>query len=77
VSRDTDEPLRRFLVEAWPADRTLVLYVPEIEAAATVRDLREADAAARDLIAVLTGLDPQALEIEVRLTRRARSAPWR
>jgi hypothetical protein len=77
VTQDTHDPVRRFLVEAWPADRAMVLYVPEIEAAATVRDLREADAAARDLIAVLTGLDPVTLEIEVRLTRRARTAPWR
>jgi hypothetical protein len=68
---------RRFAVDAWPSDRSLVLYVPEIEAATSVRDLRDADAAARDLIAVLTGLDPAGIECEVRLSRRGRVAPWR
>ena len=65
------------MVDAWPSDRGLVLYVPEIEAATSVRELREADAAARDLIAVLTGLDPGSIECEIRLSRRARTAPWR
>ncbi|MCE0766637.1 hypothetical protein LWC35_27580 [Pseudonocardia kujensis] len=68
---------RRFAVDAWPSDRALVLYVPEIEAATAVRDLRDAESAARDLIAVLTGLDPAGIECEVRLSRRARIAPWR
>ncbi|MFC5947142.1 hypothetical protein ACFQH9_02470 [Pseudonocardia lutea] len=68
---------RRFVVDAWPADRSLVLYVPEIEAATSVRDLRDAEAAARDLIAVLTGLDPAGIECEVRLSRRAHTSPWR
>jgi hypothetical protein len=68
---------RRFAVDAWPSDRSLVLYVPEIEAATAVRDLRDAEAAARDLIALLTGLAPDGIECEVRLSRRARVTPWR
>lgn len=67
---------RRFLVDAWPSDRSLVLYVPEIEAATSVRTLGAAEEAARDLIADLTGLDPATFECEVRLSRRTRVAPW-
>ena len=54
-----------------------MLYVPEIEAATSVRDMRDAEDAARDLIAVLTGLDPAGIECDVRLSRRARATPWR
>lgn len=68
---------RRFAVDAWPSDRSLVLYVPEIEAATAVRDMRDAEAAARDLIAVLTGLDPDGIQCDVRLSSRSRVAPWR
>lgn len=54
-----------------------MLYVPEIEAATAVRDMRDAEAAARDLIAVLTGLDPDGIQCDVRLSSRSRVAPWR
>lgn len=59
--------LRRFEVQAWMSDRRLVLYVPEIEAATTSRDLSEAEAAARDLIAELTGLEPTSIDCDVRI----------
>jgi len=45
----------------------MVLYVPEIEAATVSRDLTEADAAARDLIAELTGLAPELIACEIRV----------
>jgi hypothetical protein len=58
---------RSFEVQAWMSDRRMVLYVPEIEAATTSRDLGGADAAARDLIAELTGLDPAAIACDIRV----------
>ncbi|HXV93627.1 MAG TPA: hypothetical protein VD813_10045 [Pseudonocardia sp.] len=59
--------VRVFEVLAWPADRRLVLYVPEIEASTTVRRLSAAEDAARELIADLTGLDPESFACSVRL----------
>lgn len=66
-----------FQVMAWPTDGHLVLYVPEIEAATTVMALRDADAAARLLIADLTGLDVSTIRCEIRLGRApgARGGP--
>ncbi|MFC4944572.1 hypothetical protein [Pseudonocardia sp. GCM10023141] len=60
---------RSFDVVAWPAERRLVLYVPEIEAATTVAAMPDADAAARSLIADLTGLDAGAIRCEITLGR--------
>ena len=60
---------RTFQVAAWLADRRLVLYVPEIEAATTVSGMPEADAAARALIAELTGLDGSSIRCEIRVGR--------
>ncbi len=60
---------RVFQVAAWLADRRLVLYVPEIEAATTVAGMPEADAAARALIAELTGLDEASIHCEIRVGR--------
>jgi hypothetical protein len=60
---------RVFEVVAWPAERRLVLYVPEIEAATTVAMMADADEAARSLIADLTGLDAAAIRCDIRLGR--------
>lgn len=60
-------PLRTFQVVAWPAERRLVLYVPEIEASTSVVAMPDADAAARALIADLTGLDPLDVHCEIRI----------
>lgn len=60
---------RRFEVVAWMADRRMVLYVPAIEAATSVRDMTEADDAARSLIADLTGLDPPTIRCDIRVGR--------
>lgn len=60
---------RRFEVLAWLSERRLVLYVPEIEAATTVSAMPEADAAARSLIADLTGLEASEISCDIRLGR--------
>lgn len=65
-----DPQPRVFDVVAWPADRRLVVYVPEIEASTTVRELSAAPAAAAELIADLTGLDPTTFSCEVRIAPR-------
>lgn len=62
---------RRFRVLAWPSDRRIILYVPDIEASTVVADLRHADEAARSLIADLTGLDASAIACEVSFGRSA------
>lgn len=51
------------------ADRRMVLYVPAIEAATSVRDMAEADDAARDLIADLTGLESVSIRCDIRVGR--------
>jgi hypothetical protein len=61
--------VRTFQVIAWLADRRLVLYVPEIEAATSVAGMPEADAAARSLIAELTGLTADGVRCEIRVGR--------
>ena len=58
-----------FEVVAWPAERKLVLYVPAIEAATTVTSMTEAPAAARSLIAELTGLPAESISCEIQLRR--------
>lgn len=74
------EGVQSFEVVAWLAERRLVLYVPEIEAATSVlargagptrTDLAmaEADEAVRSLIADLTGLDAAAIRCEIRFGR--------
>jgi hypothetical protein len=76
---------RTFEVVAWLSERRLVLYVPEIEAATSVAarivggapfDVAsaEADAAARSLIADLTGLDEDRIRCDIRL-RPGRGGP--
>ena len=76
---------RTFEVIAWLAERRLVLYVPEIEAATSVIarivggahfDVAsvEADAAARSLISELTGLDESLIRCDIRL-RPGRGGP--
>lgn len=54
---------------AWMSERRMVLYVPEIEAATSVRDMADADDAARELIAELTGLDAATINCDIRLGR--------
>jgi hypothetical protein len=66
----TSSAERTFEVVAWPAERRLVLYVPEIEAATTVVAMSDADDAARSLIADLTGLDARSIRCDIRLGRR-------
>jgi hypothetical protein len=56
---------RTFEVLAWPSDRRIVLYVPEIEAATTVLTMTGAEDAARSLIADLTGLAPAEIGCEI------------
>jgi hypothetical protein len=69
---------RTFEVLAWLSERRLVLYVPEIEAATSVVARivggapfevasTEADAAARSLIADLTGLPESRIRCDIRL----------
>ena len=76
---------RTYEVLAWLSERRLVLYVPEIEAATSVTariiggtpfDVAstEADAAARSLIADLTGLDVGQIRCDIRL-RPGRGGP--
>jgi hypothetical protein len=76
---------RTFEVVAWLSERRLVLYVPEIEAATSVVarivggtpfDVAsaEAEAAARSLIADLTGLDETRIRCDIRL-RPGRGGP--
>lgn len=60
---------RTYEVLAWPSDRRIVLYVPEIEAATTVLGMPDADAAARSLIAELTGLDAGEIRCEITMRR--------
>lgn len=60
---------RRFEVVAWMADRRMVLYVPAIEAATSVRDMADADEAARGLIADLTGIEPVSIHCDIRVGR--------
>ncbi|WP_232663529.1 hypothetical protein [Pseudonocardia sp. TRM90224] len=60
---------RTFEVLAWLAERRLVLYVPEIEAATSVLAMPEADDAARSLIAELTGIEPGRIRCDIRLGR--------
>jgi hypothetical protein len=57
---------RTFQVVAWPSERHLVLYVPEIEAATTAPAMPDADAAARSLIADLTGIDAAVIHCDIR-----------
>ncbi|MCW0211949.1 MAG: hypothetical protein OJJ54_01175 [Pseudonocardia sp.] len=66
---------RRYEVVAWASERRLVLYVPAIEAATSVLDLRDADAAARELIAELTGVDAAGIECDIQLGRPGRPVP--
>lgn len=71
--------VRTFEVVAWLAERRLVLYVPEIEAATSVPAMADADdeahAAAQSLIADLTGLDAAQIRCEITLGRARGSAP--
>ena len=60
---------RLFEVVAWPSERHLVLYVPEIEAATTAPAMPDADAAARSLISDLTGIDAAVIRCEIRFGR--------
>lgn len=60
---------RTYQVVAWLAERRLVLYVPEIEAATSVAGMPEADAAVRALIAELTGLAEDTIRCEIRVGR--------
>ncbi|MHA6794946.1 hypothetical protein ACVGVM_15745 [Pseudonocardia bannensis] len=66
---DAPRDQRSFDVVAWMSERRMVLYVPEIEAATSVRDMADADDAARDLIAELTGLDAASISCDIRLGR--------
>lgn len=69
---------RTFRVLAWVTERRFVLYVPEIEAATTVLAMPDAEAAARSLIADLTGLAEGDIRCDVRLGRAPGGPPvWR
>jgi len=59
----------RFRVLAWVSERRFVLYVPEIEAATTVPAMPDADAAARSLIADLTGIPESAIRCDIEVGR--------
>jgi hypothetical protein len=69
VTGPPDGERRTFTVLAWPSDRRVVLYVPEIEASTQVPDLRDAQRAAASLIADLTGLDAAAVRCEIAFGR--------
>ena len=59
----------RFQVLAWVSERRFVLYVPAIEAATTVPAMLDADAAARSLIADLTGIPESAIQCDIEVGR--------
>lgn len=69
ASVDTAPDDRVFRVLAWPSDRRIVLYVPDIEATTTVQGLPDAEDAVRSLIADLTGLDAHAVRCEITMGR--------
>ena len=54
---------------AWVSERRFVLYVPEIEAATTVPAMPDAAAAARSLIADLTGLPESSIHCDIEVGR--------
>ncbi|WP_147201042.1 hypothetical protein [Pseudonocardia asaccharolytica] len=72
---NTPRDERTFDVVAWMSERRMVLYVPAIEAATSVRDAADADEAVRDLIAVLTGLDAATISCDIRLGRPGGGLP--
>jgi len=59
----------RFRVLAWVSERRFVLYVPAIEAATTVPAMLDADAAARSLIADLTGIPESEIQCDIEVGR--------
>jgi hypothetical protein len=63
---------RTFTVLAWLADRRIVLHVPEIEASTVVTAMDDADAAARELICDLTGIDAAAVRCTISVGRPGR-----
>lgn len=69
ASVDTASDDRVFRVLAWPSDRRIVLYVPDIEATTTVQGMPDAEDAVRSLIADLTGLDARAVRCEITMGR--------
>jgi len=77
VPADEPEPAgteRVFVVIALIAERRLVLYVPEIEAATSVLAMAEADGAATNLISDLTGLPSETFRCEIRVGRPGEEA---
>jgi malate synthase len=61
--------MRTFEVLAWTESGGFVLYVPEVEALTRARQLDELEAAARDLVAELLGLEPGTIGITLRFER--------
>lgn len=64
--------MRTFEVLAWTESGSFVLYVPEIEALTRAARLADVDAAARDLVAELLGLDPETIELRLTFRRPRR-----
>jgi hypothetical protein len=61
--------MRTFEVLAWTESGSFVLYVPEVEALTRAGQLDQLEAAARDLIAELLGLEPGMIAIDLRFRR--------
>ncbi len=64
--------MRTFEVLAWTEAGSFVLYVPEIEALTRAARLADIDAAARELVAELLGLDPATIELRLTFRRPRR-----
>jgi hypothetical protein len=61
------EEMTNYHVIVTRGDRFWILDVPEVDRATQARHLREVDAMARDLIAIMTGADPDSIELDVRI----------
>lgn len=64
--------MQTFEVLAWTESGSFVLYVPEIEALTRAAQLADVEAAARDLIAELLGLEPAAIGVQLTFRRPRR-----
>jgi len=60
-----EEVKARYRAEVRRGDSWWLVHVPEIDRTTQARNLREVEAMARDLVAVMTDIDPAAIEVEV------------
>lgn len=73
-----EEVTARYRAEVRRGDRWWLVYVPEIDRTTQARNLREVEPMARDLIAVMTDVDPATIDLEVDLQLpEGAAAHWR